>query len=564
MSISVNYPTIRPSLLLDFANTQALDPRVTFTRSTTGTYYNGYSSAIAEQNLTTYSQAFSNTAGWTTGNLTVTDNSTTAPDGTSTASLAVPDTTSNYHIVYNAPAITVAAGSFTVSFYAKPSSYNFVYIRENLDGTYSNTFFNVSTGALGTVAAGRTATITASANGYYRCTVTVTATAGSRGFNFGVCSADNTPVFTGNGTSGAYLWGAQLEQRSSATAYNATTTAAITNYISVLQTAPINVPRFDCDPVSEQCLGLLIEQQSTNLLTYSSDFSNAYWTKDGTTITADTIIAPDGTQTGDKLVETAATVTHRAYSGALTLSLSPYTYTVYAKAGERNWLVMDAQWVATGACYFNLSTGTVGTVTSGCTASMTSVGNGWYRCSVTKTPTSGTSYCLVAMALSDGGSTNYAGNGYAGLYIWGAQLEAGAFSTSYIPTVASQVTRSADVATMTGTNFSSWFNPNQGSLYANGTLIPTTTNSWMYALTGANTNIIRIGAGVFDEFVNGTNTVSASSTTSGSFQTAMIYQNGNHYGVKNGAGIYSSTYANIPVGLSQLTFSSGVGSYMNG
>jgi hypothetical protein len=65
----------------------------------------------------------------------------------------------------------------------------------------------------------------------------------------------------------------------------------------------------------------------------------------------------------------------------------------------------------------------------------------------------------------NGTTTNYTGDGYSGIYIWGAQLESSSFSTSYIKTVASQVTRSADSASMVGSNFSSWYRADEGTLY---------------------------------------------------------------------------------------------------
>jgi hypothetical protein len=548
MTITANFPSIRPTLLLDFANTEVLDPRITFSRPTTATYYDAKTSAVAEQNLTTYSQAFSNTAGWTTGNLTVTGNATTAPDGTTTASLAVPDTTSNYHIVYNAPAITVASGSFTVSFYAKPSSYNFVYIRENLDGTYSNTFFNVSTGALGTVAAGRTATITASANGYYRCTVTVTATAGSRGFNFGVCSTDNTPVFTGDGTSGAYLWGAQIEQRSAVTAYNATTTTAITNYIPVLQTAATNTARFDHNPTTGESLGLLIEEQRTNLVTYSSDFSNVAWTSAASNVTlnSNTIIAPDGTLTGDTLISTITNGNHflRQDISGLT-NAATYTISLFAKAGGYNRFdLLGGFSSATGGAAFDLSTGTV---TSG-TGQISAVGNGWYRCS-TQVVMSGTTIFLLIRGLTNAGAASFAGDGYSGVYIWGAQLEAGAFSTSYIPTVASQVTRSADSASMTGTNFSSWYNPSEGTLYAEAKTSSTADSIERVALQlleNGQDNFVIVGSyngqGRVRVFDNGSNQATLSlDSVSGFYKITGTYKTNDVAGVVNGGTVSTDT-----------------------
>jgi hypothetical protein len=116
--------------------------------------------------------------------------------------------------------------------------------------------------------------------------------------------------------------------------------------------------------------------------------------------------------------------------------------------------------------WFNLSTlvatTTIGAVTA---ASVVAVGNGWYRCSVTQSATA-TASATILYRLWDGTTGAYTGNGTSGLYYYGAQLEAGAFATSYIPTVASQVTRSADIAVMTGTNFSSWYNQTQGTFVA--------------------------------------------------------------------------------------------------
>jgi len=84
MSISQNFPALKPSLLLDFANTKKLDSRVTFARASEGRYYDGQTVAKAEENLLQYSQEFDN-AYWTKSATTVTANATAAPDGTTTA-----------------------------------------------------------------------------------------------------------------------------------------------------------------------------------------------------------------------------------------------------------------------------------------------------------------------------------------------------------------------------------------------------------------------------------------------------------------------------------------------
>jgi hypothetical protein len=95
------------------------------------------------------------------------------------------------------------------------------------------------------------------------------------------------------------------------------------------------------------------------------------------------------------------------------------------------------------------------------------VGNGWYRCSLSAASTA-TATGYFDLFLHNGSSGNYTGDGTSGIYIWGVQLEAGAFATSYIPTVAAQVTRNADAASMTGSNFTSWFNNAEGTIYVEG------------------------------------------------------------------------------------------------
>jgi hypothetical protein len=234
-----------------------------------------------------------------------------------------------------------------------------------------------------------------------------------------------------------------------------------------LQSAASGVARFDNNPTTGESLGLLIEESRTNLVNYSSQFDNAAWSKSNATVTADTIVAPDGTLTGDKLIGTAASGIAPAVFQAVTVSNSTvYTWSVYAKAAEYSFLMLKAQDTVSGTnpTWFNLSNGTVGTNSAGNTSTITSVGNGWYRCTVSRTTSSTSAFVNIQTASADNSAT-LTGDGFSGMFIWGAQLEAGAFATSYIPTVASQVTRAADAASMTGTNFSTWYNQVQGTIY---------------------------------------------------------------------------------------------------
>jgi hypothetical protein len=257
-------------------------------------------------------------------------------------------------------------------------------------------------------------------------------------------------------------------------------TATVTNSSGLVSTINADLPRFDYDPISLVCKGLLIEEQRTNLFTYSSEFDNAAWEKNNTTITPNTIVAPDGTLTADAIVETTTSNTfHNIRQSVSVSSGQVITFSFYAKESTRRyaWFGVFSTTGAYGAgtrfrdSTIDLQTGletgtTAGTLTY--TFSSSSVGNGWYRYVIVMQATtgSGTVFGSIGPAESSSSYASYTGAVDKNIYAWGTQFEVGSFATSYIPTVASTVTRNADIATMTGTNFSDWFNAPEGAFMA--------------------------------------------------------------------------------------------------
>lgn len=234
------------------------------------------------------------------------------------------------------------------------------------------------------------------------------------------------------------------------------------NNLGVMQTAGIDVPRFTYNPTTKAFEGLLIETASTNLLTYSSQFDNAAWAKAATTITTNIIDSPDGTANADKLVEDSSSSSHdirQLYTGTVSTT---YIFSFYAKAAGRSVIDIFIGGIGVSANY-NLTNGTV----SGTGASILAVNNGWYRCSITATTTSGSAAFNPIIILNNGITTNYTGDGISGIYLWGAQLEAGAKATSYIATTSASVPRNTDVITGTGLIYTTATDPNP--LYSSGT-----------------------------------------------------------------------------------------------
>jgi hypothetical protein len=242
-------------------------------------------------------------------------------------------------------------------------------------------------------------------------------------------------------------------------------TATFVGSDGLIQSAAINQARFDHDPVTLACKGLLIEESRTNLLLRSEEFDNASWTKVNGAITINQAIAPSGATAADLFIPNVGTaLPYIQQNGATTIS-TVYTWSVYLKAAGYSWVFMDAFDGSNHRTWFNLTTGTIGTVESGNTSTITPVGNDWYRCTLTRSVASTNPACAVA-AVSGNNGLNISANGTSGLYLWGAQLEAGSFATSYIPTTTASVVRSADVCSITGSAFTGMFNGTEGTLFA--------------------------------------------------------------------------------------------------
>jgi hypothetical protein len=246
-------------------------------------------------------------------------------------------------------------------------------------------------------------------------------------------------------------------------------TATVVNSSGFVVGVNADIPRFDYNPVGLACNGLLIEEQRSNLAIYSEIFANANWSKSASSISSDATTAPSNTLTADKFVENNTNASHELAQTVTGLSAVVHTFSVFAKAGERSILQLTFSGNGGSAfANFNVSTGQITNSGNGAVANIVNYGNGWYRCVMSSANAFTVGSCTVVQMLQTsptaGRYASYQGNGTSGLNIWGAQLEAGAFATSYIPTVASQVTRTADIATMTGTNFSSWYSAGAGGV----------------------------------------------------------------------------------------------------
>ena len=421
----------QPSLDLQFATGKTLDDRVSglplvnhqrdaSSGKSAGTYV-GSDGLIKTSvvNLFSYSEQFDQSV-WIKNRSTITPNTTVSPDGTQTADTLTINTGEAYGRLAKLN-LGLPSGVYTISYYLKNTVKQGTHSIEFYDSSY-NVFVAIPSGISGE-----------SNPEWRRITATVDCSAsGLSGLNEIRLNFRPLPS-PSDGTNTVNLWGAQLEESSTASTYVPTTNL------------PSGAPRFDHDPVTGESLGLLIEESKTNLLRYSEDLSQ--WTAiDNATLSS----APSspGTTNASRVTSTTSATWARAWSPLYSGSGGNTVGSVYLRTDTPFTASLRIRYDSVQVVIQNVSVTTE-----------------WQRFSVNVAGSFTTSADLMIFLNADGVfGTSVTGRT---LDVWGAQLEAGgSFPTSYIPTTSSAVTRAADLASITGTNFSSWYNQSEGTVFA--------------------------------------------------------------------------------------------------
>jgi hypothetical protein len=398
----------------------------------------------ATHNLLLQGDAFDN-ASWTKNNTTISANSTTAPDGTSTADRLIETATAGViHETYQDITKIASALPYSFSFFLKAwagsrrcviqllaadSSWNVYSIIDLPNGVVSSQ--QQISGGSGHNVTNTTTTLETLGSGWYRVKLenvvsSVATTVRSRIIlDSGSGNAALSHTYTGNTSSGIYVWGAQLEQSRFCTSY--------TNF------------------------------NSQNLLLQSETFGTT-WVPSGATISAsNTVLAPNATLTADVMTETAVTSFHLVYQDVTKPAVSAlYSVSVHAKAmgtTARRFAMSIEDNVGGNhiIAQFDLIAGTVavgptqtGTGVTGGTASLEYVGDGWCRCKLEGvTHNTATNLRTSNFLWGTGGVGSYLGVTTASVALWGAQLEQAAACTPYVPTTSHRLGRAADTASGT-------------------------------------------------------------------------------------------------------------------
>jgi len=272
--------------------------------------------------------------------------------------------------------------------------------------------------------------------------------------------------------------------------YTMTSPQTYFDAMGVMRTAAAGVPAFDHDPVTGESLGIQMFEARTNLLLRSEELDNAAWAKSGSTVTANSEVAPNGTTTMDKIVESAISEPHFVAQDVASQPAGSYTFSLFVKPAGRTKISLLNAAGSGNSVIFDLVAMTATTDTGGATGRIVTLPAGVYRLEMTFTTSTSLALSMRGYLMS-GGAITYAGDGVSGMHAWGAQLEAGAFATPYIPTTSATVTRTMPQLYIN--TDTSWFNALEGTLYAKSTSPITSADKVAAVLVSTFGNFIYVG-----------------------------------------------------------------------
>ena len=376
------------------------------------------------------------------------------------------------------------SGVCTLSVYAKAGTLDWIWIRA-IDGVDNpNVFFDLQNGVKGIT--GGTNYIDSSieqvgATGWYRLKLV---------FSQGITEIRIYPADDDgdvSGTSGNILiQDAMLNEGLVAQPYIETTTTAVSVGITD------DVPRVDYS--GGGCPSLLLEPQRSNLVTQSEYFGDSSWGKSRASITQNATTSPEGIDNAQKIVTNNNENTGYIVNRPSLTSGTTYTASFFIKQGENQYTKFWSKITGSfNGAVINLSNGAITLSTFATLPISEDYGNGWWRVSYTETAASGADYPLYIEGGTTSNGAALTGNGVDGVYVYGAMVEAGSYSTSYIPTYGTSTTRVADVCSKTG--ISELIGQTEGTLFFEGIIEginPTTARRVVSLSDGTNSNLFQV------------------------------------------------------------------------
>jgi len=487
MAYSDSFPSVRPLWQLDASNGGRIPPNATFSRSDTPPTYAAPSAVhywsnekhLSSENLLADSNGF---PAYATNNVVAPSASGTFIDGTD--AFVVTETTANgYHFINSTSGQITSGTSYTSTVFVKAGTASSMQLAYNANvfgtGVYANYDLATPTNAPVT-GADATATSTSLSDGWVKITLSGTATgSGSYPLLYVMCNNDDVnsvrfPTYTPASAKSFYIWEANVSTTGEKV-LNQTSGQIHREYAPTLKSVSYaGQPRFEYSATDGESagtsLGILLEGQAQNLTTYSEN--SLQWVVSGHLRTANAAIAPDGTLTATLMVSNSVLANRYFYAQNCTYaSGTTYTGSVYVKAAGNNFcqLVFPSATFGLDA-YANFTLTGAGAVSAGsaATGAIESVGNGFYRISITSTATaSGTAATVIVTDIDSAADARFpatTGNDYDGVIVWGFQTEANSFASSYIKSNSgSATTRAADSLSMTD---ASLFDNGGGTLYA--------------------------------------------------------------------------------------------------